>query len=155
MEPPGEGLLAPERLDDAHPLETLLQRREVRRDPIAHLEVRLVRYSPEPAAGEVDGRHDHEHTERQLPRHDDHYYNGADEQEDVLHEQHEALRDQLLQRVDVGRHAGDDASRLLRLEVVERQRHHVAEEPVTQVAQEALADARDEHYRRLAEHEAQ
>ena len=37
----------------------------------------------------------------------------ADEQEDVLHEEHEALRDQLLQRVDVGGHARDEPARLL------------------------------------------
>ena len=64
----------------------------------------------------------------------------ADEHERVLHEQHEALRDQLLHRVDVGGHARDDLAGLLGLEVVEREAHHVTEQPVAQVAEEPLAD---------------
>ena len=75
----------------------------------------------------------------------------AAEQEDVLHEQHEALRDQLLHRVDVGGHAGDDLARLLAFEEVERQRHQVVEEPLAQLAQERLADPCDEQDREAAE----
>ena len=140
--------LAAERLHDAHALEPLLQRAEVGRDAVADVEVGLVRHPPEPAAREEHRRHDHEHAERELPRQHEDHDDRADEQEDVLDEQHEALRDQLLHRVDVGGHAGDDPAGLLGLEVVERQRHEVAEQPVAHAAQEALADPRDEDDRR-------
>ncbi len=56
----GERLFAPERLHHPHPFEALLQRAEVRRDAVAHLEVRLVGDPAEPPAPEVDGRDDHE-----------------------------------------------------------------------------------------------
>ncbi len=92
--------------------------------------------------------------ERELPGHDEHDDDRADEHERVLHEQHESLRDQLLHRVDVGGHAGDDPARLLGLEEVERQAHHVTEEAVAEIAQEALADARDEDDRDAPEHES-
>ena len=44
--------LAPERLHDPDALETLLQRREVLADALAHLEVGAVRLAPEPPARE-------------------------------------------------------------------------------------------------------
>ena len=48
----------------------------------------------------------------------------------------------------------DDATGLLRLEEVERQRHQVAEQPVAQLAEERLADASDQQDREAAEHDA-
>ena len=93
-----------------------------------------------PSASCHDIRDDHDHR--------------AGEQEDVLHEQHETLRDQLLHRVDVGRHAGDDLAGLLPLEEVERQRHQVVEQPLAQLAQERLADRGDEQDREPAEDQA-
>ena len=150
----GERVFAAERLHDAHAFEALLQRAQVGRDPVAHLEVRLVRHPPEPAAAEVHGRHDHEDAERELPRDDEDDGDRADEHERVLHEQHEALRDELLHRVDVGGHAGDDLARLLGLEVVEREAHHVPEQPVAQLAEEPFTDARDEDDRDPPEDEA-
>ena len=128
--------------------------REVGGDAIAHFEVGLVRDPAEPAAREVHRRHDDQHAERELPRHQHDDDDRADEQEDVLDEQHEALRDELLHRVDVGGHARHDPAGLLGLEVVERQRHQVIEQAVAQLAQERLADARDEQDRQAAEEEA-
>ena len=91
---------------------------------------------------------------RRVSRHESTSINmTADEQEDVLHEEHQALRDQLLHRVDIGCHAGDDPAGLLGLEVVERERHHVREQAVAHGAQKALADARDVDDREPAEQE--
>ena len=46
---------------------------------------------------------------------------------------------------------GDDPARLLAFEEVERQRHQVVEQSLAQLAQERLADARDEQDREPAE----
>ena len=150
-EPLRERAFAPERLHDAHPFEALLQRREVGGDPIAYIQVGEVRDAAEPAAREVDRRHDDQHAERELPRHQHDDDDRAHEQEDVLDEQHQALRDELLHRVDVGGHARHDLARVLPLEEVERERHQVIEQALAQLAQERLADPRDQQDRQATE----
>jgi hypothetical protein len=64
-----------------------------------------------------------------------------------------SLLDQLLERVDVRRHPGDQPSGLLLVEERHRHAEDVAEHPVAEVAQELLADARDEEDLRARQHQ--
>jgi hypothetical protein len=122
------------RLDDPHPRQALLEGREVLADAVAHQEIRLVRRSPEPAARDHDRGHDDERAERELPAHQEDHDDGAGEQQAVLHEHDQAHLHELLERLDVGGHAGDELAGLLALEEVHPQRHQVPEHVRTQVA---------------------
>ena len=153
VEPSGEEALLPERLHHPHPGQPLLERREVVPDPLAHLEVREVGPAPEPPGPDDQRGQQHEDAQRELPAQEEDRHERAAEQQDVLHERGEAHLDELLHRVDVGRHARDEAPGLLPVEEVETERRDVAEHPHAQVAQERLADAGHHHDRDTPEEE--
>ena len=139
-EPLRERRDAPERLDDAHAGQTLLQGGEVRADALAHLEVGTVRFTPEPARHQHHRRHDHESAHRKRPTQDEEHHHRAGEQQEVGHHRGEPGLDELLERVDVGRHPRHEPSRLFLLEEVEAQAQQVAEHSDAQVAEEVLAE---------------
>ena len=123
---------------------------------VAHLEVRLVRHPPEPAAREVHRRHDDERRRARAATSTSSKITTAPTNRKMFcTNSTRPCEIELLHRVDVGGHARDDPAGLLGLEVVERERHQVPEQPVAQVAQEALTDPRDEDDREPAEHEAE
>ncbi len=122
-------------------------------DPVAHLEVGEVGPPTEPPGAEDQRRHEHEDAERELPAEQQDRDQRPDEQQDVLDEGREPHLHELLQRVDVGRHARHQAAGLLALEEVEPERDQVAEHPDPQVAQERLADPRHDHDGDAAEHQ--
>ena len=65
---------------------------------------------------------------------------GAEERERALDERRHAVRDELVDRLDVVREPADDHARAVALVEAERQPLQVAEEPGAQVGEDALAD---------------
>ncbi len=109
-----ERVFAAERLHHAHAFEALLQRGQVRRDAVADLEIR----AGSTRAGTSGCR------SRQAARSRGCRARAATTRSSTIvtaptntnvfcTNEHEALRDELLHRVDVGGHAGDDLARLL------------------------------------------
>jgi hypothetical protein len=135
---PGEGL------DDAHPGEALLQRRQHRADPVPDRQVRLARVALELHAGHDHERHRDQADEDELPRQPDQQDHGEDEEQPVGQEHQQALLHQLGQRVDVRGHPGDDHAGLLAVVEGHRERLEVVEHPDAQVPQERLAEPGDE-----------
>ena len=127
-EPTGERLLPTEGLHDPHARQTLLQRRQVGADALANVEVGAVRLTPEPARREHGRRHDDERAERELPAQDEDHDDRPEEHQHVHRHRGEPGLHELLQRVDVGRHARDEAPGLLTLEEVEPEVEQVPED---------------------------
>src|SRR5262249_55007720 len=142
-DPAGECPLPAERLHDADAREPFLQGREVLADPVAHEQVRLVGRPPEPAAGNHDRRHHDQRAQRKLPAHQEDHEDRAHEQQTVLDEHDEAHLDDLLHRVHIRGHAGDELAGFLALEEVHAERHQVSEHTRAEVPQERLTDAGD------------
>jgi hypothetical protein len=87
-------------------------------------------------------RKDDEHRERE-PRVEQHQrHGGADEDQRVAERRGDAVRDEILERVDVVRQARDDAAGALALEVAELEALDVGEEVDAQVGEHAPADPR-------------
>ena len=115
--------------DDAHAREALLQMGQHLRDAVAHLVEAPVGRSPEPEREHGHGGHDREHRDGgqrdvQREQHDGDENDG----EGLHHHLHHAVLEQLCQRVDVARHAGHQAARLLSREELERQPLEVGED---------------------------
>ena len=81
--------------------------------------------------------------EHELPRHARQHDHRQHDQQRARHELQQAHLDELLQRVDVGRHARHDHAGLLAVVERHRQPLQVVEHADAQVAQEALADPAD------------
>ena len=113
-------------------------------DAVADVEVGLVRVALELHAGDEHGRQADEAEEQQLPRHGGEHEHRHGQQEPVADEHQQAHLHELLQRVDVARHAGHDHARLLAVVERHRQALQVVEHADAQVPQERLADAADE-----------
>ena len=97
--------LPAEQLDRRHPADVLLQEGVDPRDPGPDRAVRLADVAAEPLRHQHDQRQHREGHQRQPPverQHDDH---DADEREHVAEHRHDAGGEQVVQHVDVGRHA--------------------------------------------------
>ena len=139
-----------ERLHDAHARQAFLQRGERVADPVAQHEIGPVRLASEPHRRLHDEWGDHERDQGELPAQRHHHDQRTGEDQGVDDEHRQALAHQLLQRLDVGGHAGHEHAGAVAVEELHRQLLGVAEDLVAQIAQEPLTDATDERDRRPA-----
>ena len=120
-------LLAHERLRHAHARQSLLQVGVDGRDVLACRFVRTRRLMTEPQRGDDQGRQHHAGYDGEA-RVDEHERDAdTDERDEVDERVHQAVLEQLRQRVDVGRHAGHDPTRHLVLVVVDAESLQVRE----------------------------
>ena len=133
------GALARVRLHDAHPGDVLRERRGHVAEPLADGAVRARRVDPEGGRRGQHQRHDREGRQRELPVEQEEDHGRPDEDQRALHEGRDAVRHQLVERVDVVRQPADDHARAVALVVAEREALQMPEEPVAQVGEDALA----------------
>ena len=147
-----ERVLLVECLHDAYAGHPLLERRERAAHTVTQLHVCPVRLAAEPARRLYQHRDDEQHTQRELPAHDDHHHDRADQDEDVHDEHREALRHELLERVDVGGHARDERTGAVTVVEVQGEMHQMLEHALAEIAEESLTDAGDAQDGEPAEH---
>ena len=111
LEAGGLDVLPAERLHDADAGDALLELRERVADAVAHVEVGGVRVALELDAGQHHERHADEAEQQELPRHDGEHDHRHHEEEAVADEHQQAHLHELLERVHVARHPGDDDRR--------------------------------------------
>ena len=111
--------LLSEQLHRRHTGQVLLQKRVDLRDQAAHLPIRLAHVLAEPLRRRQNARQDDERHQRQTPVHPEHRGDDAEEREHVAEHRHHTRREQVVERVDVGRHARHHAAD--RVFVVERE----------------------------------
>ena len=80
-----------------------------------------------------------ERGEREPPVEEEQDHDRAEQQQRVLEQRRDALRDELVERVDVVREPADDDACAVALVVAEREALEVAEEAVAQVGEDALS----------------
>ena len=102
--------------------------------------VRPVRARAEPARREGHEWQDEERREGEAPVEQEQNDDGSDEDERVLHEARDAVRDELVERLDVVRDPADDCAGPVPLVVAERQALQVAEELDPEIGERPLAD---------------
>ena len=103
-------------------------------DAVAHALVAAVGRLAEPQRQTHEQRHDAEQChQRQFPVVGEEHHRDDHHDETLQHELRQAVLEQLLERLDVARHAGHDHARLLLGEVVERQALQVSEDPQPQL----------------------
>ena len=130
--------LARERLDDAHAGDVLGERGRDEAEALAHGAVGAGAAHPKDRGRHGHRRDDGQRREREPPVEQEEDDRRADEQERVLDERRDAVRDQLVERVDVVRQPADDHACPVALEVAERQALEMAEEPVAKVGEDPL-----------------
>ena len=131
--------LARERLHDAHAGDVLRERRGDEAEPLAHGAVRAGRVLPEERRRDDQQRQDRHRREREPPVEEEEDDRRADEGQRVLDEARDAVRDELVERLDVVREPADDHAGAVPLVEAEREPLEVAEERVAQVGEDALA----------------
>ena len=139
-----EGLLlhrlARERLDDAHAGDVLGERRRDEAEALAHAAVGPVGAAAEPGR---DERHRDQHgqrRQREPPVEQEEDDGGADEEQGVLDQARDAVRDELVERLDVVRDPADHDAGAVALVEAEREPLQVCEEPVAKVGEDPFAD---------------
>ncbi len=139
LEVPSAGALASERLDDAHPGDVLGQGRRNEAEALPHVAVGPRRADPEDGGRDRHRRHHAEGREGEAPVEVEEDRGRADEDQRVLDERRDAVRDQLVEGVDVVGQAADDHAGAVPLVVAERQALEVLEELVAEVGEDPLA----------------
>ena len=132
--------LAGEGLDDAHARDVLGERRRHETEPLADVPVRPVRARPEPGGRERHQREDDERREGEAPVEEEEDDDGAGEDERVLDEARDAVRDEQVERLDVVRDPADDRARPVPLVVAERETLEMREELDAEVGERAFSD---------------
>ncbi len=146
-----EGALAAERLDDGHACDRLGELCGDGRDPRSHVGERDVRRRLEPA-GHDDPRREHDQRhDAEAPVEQEEPADRGEQCQRVDDERRQALVEDVRDRIDVARQAGDDPARLLLREVPERERGEMLEEVAAQVEHDLLTDAGEHQPRRRAE----
>ena len=98
-------LLAAEQLHRRHAVDVLVEERVDARDPQAHLPVGLAHVPPEPLRQDENQRQHREGDQRKPPVHPQQRHHDADEHEQIAERRDDARREQIVDDVDVGRHA--------------------------------------------------
>ena len=127
-------------MHDAHAGDVFGEGRRDEAKSLSHTLVRAVRARAEPARREGHERQDEERREGEAPVEQEQHDDGSDEDERVLHEARDAVRDELVERLDVVRDPTDDCAGPVPLVVAERQALQVAEELDAEVGERPLAD---------------
>jgi hypothetical protein len=133
-------LLDPVRLHDPHADQRLVHVVQQVRHRLAVPELQPERARPVPVARHREHGQDREHGEGQLPRLSEHHGDREGDEEPAAHEERQAALQELLEALDVGRQAGDDAARRLPREVVEVERVQVREQAPAEIGQVALRE---------------
>ena len=127
--------------DHPHARQALGQVAEHVGDAVAHAVVALVGRRPEPQREPGEDGHDHEQREqRELDVVEEQHHGDDDHREPLQRELREPVLQQLLERLDVARHAGHDHARLLVGVVVEREALQVRERADAQFEHDARRD---------------
>ncbi len=137
----GLAVLLGKGLNDADTGQPLLEGGERAADAVPDLQVGPVRVTAELDAGQDHRGQGHERDQGQQRGQIQQQGQGEDHDQGVLDELGQAQLDQVLQGVDVGRHAGDQPSGRLPVEEVHRHGLDVVEDAHAQVAEELLAQA--------------
>ncbi len=132
--------LARERLHDPHARDVLGERRRHEAQPLAHVPIGPVGAAAEPGGRERHQRQHGQRRERELPVEEEEDDRRAHQQQRVLDQACDAVRHELVERLDVVRDPADDYAGSVALVEPERQALEVREEPVAQVGEDALAD---------------
>jgi hypothetical protein len=131
--------LARERLDDAYAGDVLRQGRGDEPEALAHGAVGSRRDEAEERRRDRHEREDGERGERELPVEREEDGGRADEDEAVLEEARDPVRDELVQRLHVVGQAADDDAGAVPLVEAEREALEMPEEHVAQVGEDPLA----------------
>ena len=137
------GLLA-EAAHDPHPAEALLQVGGDRRDPLSRFAVGAVGDDPEDDAGGGDQREGDEGDQGQLDVEDEQDDDDADQGQDAGEHRHDAVGDELVERLDVVGHAADQHPGAAPGEEADRHRLKVDEDALAQVLERAGPDPADQ-----------
>jgi hypothetical protein len=137
-------LLPAEQLDGRHAGNPFLEKRVDPRNPEPHGAVRVAHVDPEPLRHERNEREDGKGHDRQAPVHPDENRHDADQREQVAEDRHHTRGEQLVERVDVGGHAGHQPPD--RIPVVERDVEHL--EPRVDLHPQIEHDALPDHLHR-------
>ena len=143
--------LAPEELHRRHPRDVLLQERVDARDPAPHLAVRLPGVVPEPLRHRRDEGQHGEGDDGEAPVHDEEHDGDAGQHEDVPEHRHHPRREQLVEGVDVGGHAGHQAADRVAVE----ERHVEALQVRVDLRPQVEDDALARHLQRVGLHRLQ
>ncbi len=131
--------LAVEGLHDAHAGDVLGEGGRDEAEPLADGAVGACGDDAEERRRDRHEREDCERGECEPPVEGEEDRGGADEDERVLEEARDAVRDELVERLDVVRETADQDARAIALVEAEREPLQVAEELVAQVGEDALA----------------
>jgi hypothetical protein len=132
------GALAAEELQHRHAGDVLLEVGVDARDLHPHPRYIWRARDAEPEGDRGEQRQDAEADQGQPPVEPEEHRDDAAEQHDVAEDRHQPGGEQLVERVDVGGHAGDQAADRVAVEVGERQGLQVAEDLAPQVAHDVL-----------------
>jgi len=131
--------LAGEGLNDGHAAERLLHVDHDLGDAVSDAVVGARRGETEDPGGDEQRRNDGEGDERELSAEGKEDDDGADEEQERLHDHQEAVVDEVADDDHVVGHAGDHAAGAFAVEEAERELLHVREDADAEVAEEVLA----------------
>ena len=140
MEVLRRAVLAHERLHHAHAGDVLGERRRDEAEPLSHRGVRARRALAEEHGPDAHERDHRERGEREPPVEDEQEDRRAAERERALGEGRDAVRDELVDRLDIVRHPADQDAGPVALVEAERKPLQVAEQLLPQVGEDPLAD---------------
>ena len=136
----GRVRLPPEELDDPHPGEPLLEERVEPGEPVADVAEGVSHPAAEDRGREPDQRNHREGDQRELDVDHQHHPHDGDEGEHVAEDRHHAGGEELVQRLDVGRHPGHQPADRIPVEVGDAEPLQMAEDLHPEVVHHPLAD---------------
>ena len=142
-------LLAVEELHGGHAGDVLLQEGVDGGDAGPHLAIRDPRAAAEPDRHDDDERRDREQHQRQAPVHPEEHADDADQHEDVAEDGDESGREHLVERVDVGGHAGHEPAHGIPVEVLDVEPLQMPEDLFAEVVHDVLPHQIHQHHLRV------
>ncbi len=133
-------VFAREGLDDAHARDALRQGGRDSREPLPNAAVGARGPAPEDRGRDAQEREDGEGRQCEPPVEEEEDDHRTEEHQRVLEEARDTVRDELVERLDVVRKAGDDGPGAVSLVVAERESLEMGEEPLSKVGQDPLPD---------------
>ena len=121
VEPRRLRALPAEQLHDAHPGQAFLKKRVDPCEPDPDVPVRLAHFDAKDVRREIDERNHAERRHREPPVDDQHHHRDHEKREEVTESGDDAGGEQLVERLDVGGHAGDQTSDRIAVEERDRQ----------------------------------
>ena len=147
--------LARVRLHHAHAGNVLRERCRHETDALAHPAIGAVGPGTEPHGREGHQGQDRQRGEREPPVEEEQHHSRAHEQQEVLHEARDAVRDERVERLDVVRDPAHDGAGAIALEVPEGEPLQVREDEIAEIGERALPHPAREVGLQRREHERQ